>query len=323
LRAWQAWQKISGLDEVAGAGYTLLPHVYQNLAGRGATGQELARVKGISRKTWYENQLRLGRLAELVARLRASGIEPMLIRGVAAARSEPDQPGLRNIDDTAFVVRPAQAVTAFKTVAAGGWRPFLPGLVPERHWRYARFFRFCSGDGDCALDLHWHILPAGGAGEADDELWRQPGTVRAGGMTARVLSQTDQLLLACIEGTTWRPSQDWRWVIDALATVQAVECRLDWERLLWVSGQFGYVMPVRSALAFLAQTLEARVPEEVLSQLSGMPTSPDDRRAFQMASRRPGLLGQLPRHWHGYRRWARAAQLRLTPWDFLNYRRTN
>src|SRR5438093_1242998 len=73
--AWRSWSERVPLDDVGAAAYRLLPELFQVLLQAGVETPDWARLKGISRKNWYENQLRRVSLEELVQLLSSAGIE--------------------------------------------------------------------------------------------------------------------------------------------------------------------------------------------------------------------------------------------------------
>src|SRR4051794_32864599 len=74
VAAWQAWQARRDLDSVDPDESRLLPLVYQNLADQQADEPELARLRGVYRRTWYANQLTLQRTADRLRVFQKRGI---------------------------------------------------------------------------------------------------------------------------------------------------------------------------------------------------------------------------------------------------------
>ena len=59
LSAWQQWQAEADLDHLDYGSFRLLPLLYQNLQRHQIKHPWLPTLKGIHRRTWYQNQLRL------------------------------------------------------------------------------------------------------------------------------------------------------------------------------------------------------------------------------------------------------------------------
>jgi hypothetical protein len=135
--------------------------------------------------------------------LLSAGIEPVLVKGWAAARLYPD-PGWRPRGDIDFCVRSAEfaaAETALK--ALNGERP--------------------------VVDLHVGFTKFGGGNFAAIHASAHP--VRFGEATVRVPSPEDHLRALCVhllrEGA-WRPL----WLCDVAAAVESRHPEFDWDRCL-------------------------------------------------------------------------------------------
>src|ERR1700694_4382063 len=91
---------------------------------------DLARLKGVSRKTWYENQLRRAALQEIILALSSAGVETLMLRGAIPAVRNLAAHLSRNTSDMACTVRCDQVTAALATVARLGWRPAQAGAMP-------------------------------------------------------------------------------------------------------------------------------------------------------------------------------------------------
>jgi hypothetical protein len=114
---------------------------------------------------------------ELVPRLRAAGVEPILIKGWAVARLYPE-PGLRPYCDADLCVRPAQLPAALAILGSG---------ATSYHW----------------VDLHEGVPDVTDRGW--DELLRRSRLVQLGTLEVRILSPEDQLRQLCLH---WRRHLD-------------------------------------------------------------------------------------------------------------------
>jgi hypothetical protein len=135
--------------------------------------------------------------------LRSIGIEPILVKGWAAARLYPEQ-GLRPYGDIDLCVRPEQLAAA-KTA--------LKDLPDEQH----------------EVDLHCGFETLGGG--SVDEIYARSHLAQLEEAHVRVLSAEDHLRVLCIhmlrEGA-WRPL----WLCDIAAAVESRPARFDWNKCL-------------------------------------------------------------------------------------------
>jgi hypothetical protein len=164
-----------------------------------------------------------------VGRLRAGGVEPILVKGWAAARLYPET-GLRPYGDLDLCVAPAQlsAAMAVLTEAAGriGWVELHEGVpdVADRPWA---------------------------------ELYRRSRLVALGDGDVRLLGPEDQLRHLCLH--FWRhvgcrPL----WLCDVAALLEALPAEFDWDYCL--AGNRRGSDWVRCVIGLAGCLLGARVP---------------------------------------------------------------
>ncbi len=296
--AWRAWSARVKLDDVGSAAYRLLPELYQTLAARGDESSDLARLKGIGRKTWYENQLRRSRLQDMVATLSTIRIEPLVLRGAEAAGPAGAADMARNTSDQGCAVRLAETPAALEALARQGWLPTQPGAIPQRHWPLLWNLALRGPGGHEPIQFAWR-LPWGDAnGQTLAAIYQRALPITVGDRPARVPDQTDRLWLACLDGVVWRAEPDWRWVVDAVRLVQGRA--VDWAQLVETCRRTVTILPVREALRFLALALQAPVPTAMLGQLQSAVVAPAEARRFALISRRQGRLGAARRRWEQY-----------------------
>ncbi len=286
--AWQAWAARVQLDDVGGAAFHLLPALYQRLADHAWPSPDLARLKGISRKTWYENQMRQSTLQALLAGLSEAGITPLLLRGAIPSGLATTQPTTRDNGALACAVAIGQAQPALEALTRLGWQTGVPGARPLRHWPYLHGLLLCPPLGTESVRLEWR-LPLG----------------EAAGQTLPALPYaTDQLWLACLDGVLWRAEPDWRWLIDAVQLIHANS--IDWAALVQFCRETATILPVRDALGYMVLAVQAPIPAATLAELHTVPTAPAAARQFALISRRQGRLGMARHHWLLYRAMAAA-----------------
>jgi hypothetical protein len=138
-------------------------------------------------------------IERVIARLRAAGIEPILVKGWAVARLYPEQ-GLRPCGDIDLCVRPEQFAAA---------KIVLEKLPDVRY----------------DVDLHKGFEKFGGG--SVEAIYARSQLVRLGETDVRVLCAEDNLRVLCIhllrEGA-WRPL----WLCDVALTVESRSADFDW-----------------------------------------------------------------------------------------------
>lgn len=211
----------------AGALDDLVPHLIRMGSGglawwrlRGADGRSGDRA-GLLRQAYrmqaLQARLQERRIVRALRLLRGAGVEPILVKGWAAARLYP-HPALRPYGDVDLLVRPADRARAAATLGTRQGRR-------------------------CRVDLHdgFRLL-----GRTTDDLYAQSAVVQLGRTDVRVLGAADHLALLCLHMLghgAWRPV----WLCDIAATLEWLPEAFDWRRCLprdrrraqWVACTFG------------------------------------------------------------------------------------
>ena len=142
-------------------------------------------------------------IAEALTLLRSAGVEPILVKGWAAARLYPE-PGLRPYWDIDLCCRPDR----YSAAAAALKRVENPTYLVDLHRGFARLD-----------ELSW------------DELYARSQVVTLGEVGVRVLPPEDHLRLLCVHllrHGAWRPL----WLCDIAAAVETRPADFNWDRCL-------------------------------------------------------------------------------------------
>ena len=208
-----------------GAGALAWWRLRAGAAPGGATTQALRQAY---RTQALEARLHEDRITRAIGLLRAAGVEPLLIKGWAAARLYP-HPGLRPYGDVDLVVRPADRARAAAALS--------------------------GHDGQtCRVDLHDAISAFDTPLEA---LFERSRLAALGPTRVRVPGAEDHLVLLCVHMLrhgAWRPV----WLCDVAAAVEALDGDAAWTRCLPAEARRAHW--VACALGLAGRLLEARVP---------------------------------------------------------------
>src|SRR6202008_4308852 len=101
--------------------HRLLPLVHSKLRAAGVADPDLARLRGLPRRTWYENQVALHRVRPGLDQLRAAGIPTLFLKGAPLALEHYGDLGLRPMADIDVLVPWADAPRALDLLEAAGW----------------------------------------------------------------------------------------------------------------------------------------------------------------------------------------------------------
>ncbi len=112
--AANAFRRLEGLtdnlDHMDAATFRMLPMVYRNLKGVGFTDEQLSKLKGIYRQSWYRNRLSVGSAMRAVTVLRSNGVEPVALKGLGLIASAYHEAALRPMHDVDLLIAPGSYV---------------------------------------------------------------------------------------------------------------------------------------------------------------------------------------------------------------------
>ncbi|MGH9932982.1 MAG: nucleotidyltransferase family protein [Pyrinomonadaceae bacterium] len=245
-RSWRPSPRASDIsaDDFERIAPLLLPTGAGALGWRRVRDSELRSCSGAEqlreayRLYTLESRLNKSRIEKVFGAFRSFGIEPILIKGWAAARYYPEQ-GLRPYGDIDICVRREEFQNAERALAT---------LDPLR-------FKVDLHSGFAKFGIH-----------EEEELFTRSQLINIDQMDVRILGAEDHLRVVCYhfmrEGA-WRPL----WLVDVAAALESLLEEFDWNYCL---GEKLQAAPVVSAIALAQQLLGAEV--------DGMPQAQRSRK---------------------------------------------
>jgi hypothetical protein len=289
--AWKRWKTTIDSGPLDNGSQRLLPLLVHNLKRQGITDAHFARFEDYCRYVWVRNQLRMAEVAPLLHELHLAHIPTMLLKGAALVLKYYPNQGLRPMSDVDLLVPTSEARRAIELLRAHGWRPAVPD--PELRLAVSHstpFFR----EEVRHMDLHWHALWEGCGPAADDEYWANAEAASIGSAQTSVPAAPDLLLHVIVHGGRWNAVPPIRWVADAMMILRTTGRSFDWGRLVALSGTHALVLPVREALSFLTDAVDAAVPPTVIADLAVRRVSAFERIEHRMRNGPSRLVGGLP-----------------------------
>lgn len=300
--AWDAWKATVNIAQIDQGSYRLLPILYKNLRDHGIEDPWADILKGVYRSTWYKNQILFRHMVHLLQSFHRAGIPTMILKGAALMVQYYHDVGLRPMDDFDILVHTDQATEAIDLLMGLGWRPKrkLLHVVSSNFFslRHAHEFRDDSGR-EC--DLHWHVLQECCQEHADDDFWDGAISITSHNMCTCALNPTDQLIHVCIHGLIWNPVPPLRWVADAMTILKTSQSELDWDRLLKQAKNRRVMLPLRDALHYVHDLLDAPIPLSVFKSIQNVAVSRIERMEH---TARTCYVWYILRNWFFYIRYA-------------------
>lgn len=218
--------------------------------------------------------LALYRELVIVARILGdAGIPFIALKGAYLARFSYSQPGLRPMRDLDLLVKPEQAVQAFDTLTARGYRSSFGGS-PDAYFVDRIHLPPLRSPGGIAIELHHHLTSlAISKSEFEEKVWASSVERTIGGKGVSFPCDEDMLLHLCIHASFDHQLDLGPLALLDIAMLVETE-RVDWDCFLQSVLAGGWCRCALPPLWLAQRHLGARVPESVIAVLEhGEPAS--------------------------------------------------
>ena len=297
LSAWKSWRQRNDLDRVDRGARRLLPLVYRHSTRLGVDAPDLERLKELYLQSWLRNQVRFRWAAEAVGALREEGLDVMVLKGAALSVLHYRDAGARPMDDVDLLVRTEHAGAALDVLAGLDWTP--TATAPRETFLAVRHAEALTRPDRAILDLHWNALRQPGS---DGAFWDASVEMDIGGEPVRALCPTDELLVACVHGSSWDEVPPVRWVADALTVLGAAEGAIEWDRLVTEARSRHVTAELTDAFAYLRERFDAAISEAAFAELRSTRRHLHERIGHRAALASPSPARTLCVRWDHYRR---------------------
>jgi hypothetical protein len=291
IREWHALRPTLDLDDAWETEVQrMLPLVRQNLIEAGVDDDDFPRMRGIQRRTWFENQRRVHEITPTLAQLQDAGVDLVLLKGLPLALLYYGDLSLRPMADVDVLVRYTDYDLVLDLLEGGGWRDLGLDIPRDRRRRMYHGAGMTHPDGH-ELDVHWQlalpfVLPRAES-ESNDDFFAARVPVEVNGLRLATLAPADMLLHLVVHGLWSGSAANVRWCADATTVVHGAGAALDWDRVLDQTVRRDLVIPVGNGLRFIEDECDAPVPRHVINELARAPVSRRTRRAYTVILRDP------------------------------------
>ena len=227
--AFEAWEARIDLDRLDGASVRLLPLLYHNLvSSQLAEGTPLRdRLRGIHRQAWYKNQLLLGAVSHLLARLSREGLPALMLKGVPLALEYYPSVATRPMSDADILIPDRCASRALEILLAAGFAPkFSDGDWPPRVTASRAF----AGPDGWECDVHTRLMHECWEPGVDEGIWDAAVPLVVNGTPTSTLAPEDHALHVLAHGVRRNGLSPVRWIADFVMIVGRKR-PFDWRRL--------------------------------------------------------------------------------------------
>ena len=293
-RAFEAWTRWSSghtpTDAMQGQTGRLLPLIYKTIGDRLPRDDAwYAMLSTAHRATWITAQRRLGVIEAVAEALAAARLEAIVLKGAMLHLTGLRPAGTRTLGDIDLMIPAERVSDAVAALAQAGYttdKPIGPGDIRYRH---ARPLQSDAGE----LDLHWRPAVELMNPQAAEALWSRAQAIPNAPAALKRLSPTDALFHTLVHGSRSTDLFAIQWAADAALLLDREGSKIDWPLFVESAGTNRLTARLAPMLAYLRDTLDQTVPDDVIDALRAIPPSRTERFEARVYSRRRVYGGGL------------------------------
>jgi hypothetical protein len=269
IEAFVQWKEAVDFEtEMHSSVFRTLPLLYHNLHQLGVEDDLMPRLKGIYRKSWMTNQLLFARAGNILRFFELHRIPVMVMKGIPLTILFYRNFATRPMADIDVLIPSHLARHTVDLLRSEGWKLYEPEFL-EHSLMYGRSATF-SDQENTELDLHWHPFFEAHESNAADVFNTWSVSLTVGGAETRTFCQTDHLFHTIVHGVRYNPEPPVRWIADACTLLNREPDHISWDRLLAHTLKFRVQLQMKSALSYLAERFNQKIPGHVRRELDNM-----------------------------------------------------
>lgn len=273
---WKQWLEMVDIEKgyLDSFSYRLLPIVYHNLASQHVDHPLMARLKGVYRRAWYENQLSLQQVIPFITQLHDRGIPVMLLDDLSSILRLYDGQGVRRPYALDILVQPADIPALLRFLEESKIWPkvnygkrFLMVETPLEVWPPF----------DLPLSVAWRVFPTITTDAQALAAWQAGHPASLGNCPVFTPDLETHFLRSCLRAASHRPEAAFFALIDAARMLGKMADKMDWQRVVELARIHHQVLPAIRSIQEILSFTEMPGASELLQQLQKLPVSWIDR----------------------------------------------
>ncbi|MEB3829142.1 nucleotidyltransferase family protein [Phormidium sp. CCY1219] len=275
---WEEWSASVNIETLDSESYRLLPLLYRNLSQYHIGDRPLAKLKGVYRRTWCENQVIFKKLTEILQEFEAASIPSLLIKDAALCLLYYSDIGERTIHNFEILVCGEDAITAMKILSRMGWKPKKP--IPDRLSPSDCVWEFTT-QSNLSLMLRWHLFWDAFGEPLEETFWQGARKTAVGDTFTHVLHPTDRLFYISVAGGSRTPVVPLVRLADACRILQVDGDEIDGDELRDRVKTFRFILPWQNFIKAFEDTFHVPFVNPTVSTSQTLSASQFERQEWR------------------------------------------
>jgi len=292
--SWNVWKGSTNIKQLDASSQRLLPLVYYNLKKNGFEDSLTKKLKSVHRKTWYQNQIFIHHLGQLLHQFHLKGIEVMILKGAALTQLYYKNYALRPMEDLDVLVHQADVKSAMDLLQNIGWSLKIPLKQSlNKAFLVSRSCIHFQNAIGCVCDLNWNLLKMSIFQDDMHSFWSNAIKIRVVDAEALTLNPEDQLLHILKHATDLGYLPNIQWVADAWIILQHQADVINWHRFIDQVERYSLGLFIKNLLPYLQNAFGVSFPDGLIERVASTNSSKIGIEYYKTMHRSPYLSRQF------------------------------
>ena len=328
-KLWQQWKGQVVIDRLDKATAKLIPFLYLRLKELNIEDDEIKRIKGVYKHTWYKNLLVLDAARNVISLFNKEDIPAILLKGVPLLGNVYEDTGARSVGDADILIDPKHVEKAVAIIKANGWKYKYQSLfdlnrnLDPLSNEYNREITFINNK-NVSIDLHWRLFMFLFEENKEHpmsygEIFKHSIDFDLRGVKCKSPCNEDMIIHIIVHGAEQAFERTLRWVLDAVCTIRTEP--IDWKFLIERIKKFDVAVELNVAFSYLLKNYSIFVPESFIKELSELTLEKDKIKKYYKTANNIELIlfGKLSHFWRSYWLYERKGNFFTSWYYFIDY----
>ena len=280
LENWQRWLNLHDLEKtnLDVISYRLLPFIYFNLANQEIDHPKMAKLKGVYRRAWLENQIVLQKIIPFIKSLQTDGIPILLMDDVTSILRLYDSQGVRRLYSLDILVRPSDIPKILDILKDQDIWPKVS--FGERYLIVEASLEIWSPFPQ-PITLTWRVTSSIKTHEQALVNWQDAKAAQLCDCPVFTLDLENHFLRSCIRVNNRKPDAVFFSLLDVAWMLNKHADSMNWERVIDLINSNQKVLPVCECLQEISSILDIPILNDLLAKIQVLPVSWLDKLEYR------------------------------------------